>query len=127
MKLPFATGSATTLLAFLLASCTARVKGAEVVRSDAHPENIIQHFHWCLVGDDLGEETIRLRDFWEDQRPPSGDYEDSVHGRLVLRAGYRLAGNYARLGRADEAVRILNWIRSEDSRLIEEEQAADEP
>ena len=127
MKLQIFKILSPALLVFLFASCTPPAKSVELVRSDKHPEQIIQHYHWCLVGDDLEEETTRLRDFWEDQRPPNGDYEDSIHGRLVLRAAYRLAENYARLGHADEAAKMLDWMRSEDSRLIEEEQNSPEP
>ena len=85
MKLQISKILSPALLVFLFASCTPPAKSVELVRSDKHPEQIIQHYHWCLVGDDLEEETTRLRDFWEDQRPPNGDYEDSIHGRLVLR------------------------------------------
>jgi hypothetical protein len=110
-----------TLGASLWAETESPKKSAAVIRINNHPENIIEHYKWCLKVKSLKTQTIRLRDFWEDYNPKGGDYGDSIDERLVLIAGYKLVENYCRMKKTEEAISVLRWIRSEDHRLIKEE------
>jgi len=87
------------------------------------PAGTIQHYEWCLAAKGLEDQTALLRAFWEENHPGDVGYGDSIHIRMELLAAYRLVENYARMNRPNEVIKILNWIKSEDERLMEEERA----
>lgn len=101
-------------------------KKTPTIQSDDHPASVLEHYKWCLDVKDLKTQTARLRNFWEEHCPIDGAYDDSIHGRMVLLSAYKLVENYSRMNRSDDAALLLNWIRSEDDRLMEEERKSAE-
>jgi len=97
----------------------------EAIANDEPPDNIIEHFRWNMLPKYRSDAISRLEGFWKKHHPVNEEYDDSIHGRFVLLCAYRLCGLYADEGRAHDSKKMLDWIRSTDPRLIEEERKDD--
>jgi len=83
------------------------------------PENIIQHYKWCLLPKYRPNAIERMEAFYQKHHPENEQYEDATHSRYVRLSAYMLVEQYAAAKNREKMKFYLDWLKKTDPAIAE--------
>ncbi len=82
--------------------------------SEKAPENIVEHYKWCLLPKYRPNAIVRFEEFYQQRHPRDEQYEDAIHIRFVRLSAFRLAELYAADGNMEKIRFYLKSLQDTD-------------
>lgn len=91
--------------------------------AESPPENIIEHYEWCLLPKYRPASIARFEEYFQKHHPHDEEYEDAIHLRFVRLSAFRLVELYVDEGNRKKAKFYLSWLMKADPAISDESRA----
>ena len=98
-----------------LFTCLIMLAGIALANAnETAPENIVEHYKWCLLPKYRPNAIVRFEEFYQQRHPKDEQYDDAIHIRFVRLSAFRLVELYAADGNMEKMKVYLKWLQYTD-------------